>query len=372
MKTRKIFALALVIALFCLTACSSASGAADPEEKAKLLEMVGEYQSPSNNYQTHSKVWMGSENGKLYFYVINPISRRYQYDSTLCSIDAEGIHKIAVLRASDKEYVNNFNLSNGFLYFSSDTYDFSTPSSKLICYDFHNTINPFTILYRSYVSGQHSYPSNLDESIFFSLKDSNSHTSYLQVKGSRVISVSNSPETHILGNKTVIYDADYQHIGRVMVQDAQGLSKEIQMSYADERMIIPTEHGLLIHNYGPSDMLYYFDENGNLVNLFHADCYVSYSSVAVYNDRVFFSFDRYEKSGGGFLGMSGIRYENDSLIGTYVISLEDYSVRKLSDRIYSGLYIFDDSGIYACDNDCNVYKLSFDGEELGQILHYGL
>ena len=47
--------------------------------------------------------------------------------------------------------------------------------------------------------------------------------------------------------------------------------------------------------------------------------------------------------------------------GTYRISLKDYSVEKLNDNIYDGLYYFGDAYIYACDRDGGIYRLNLDG-----------
>ena len=342
-KTRKIFALALVIALFCLTACSSAFGAADSEEKAKLLDMVGEYQSPSNNYQKYADIWMGSVDGKLYFYIFRPESWRDHFGSYLCSVDSDGIHKIAALRMDDSVSVDIRYLEDGFLYYYLNDNNFSE-DAKLMCYDFHNREEPITLLYQTPFQGLHAYHSSADSSIYLSVSDKEDyHTSFLQVEGNRVMSSSDEPETHVLGDKKILLDIDYENSGRIMVSQADGEPQQIPLGYAKMRMLIPTEHGLLLHNYGQDDMLYYFDENGDMVQLFQAPCSFSESAAAVYKNRVYLSFMRYEKGHQGGLG-GWDRYENDTLIGTYVISLEDYSVRKLSDRIYSGLYIFDDSG----------------------------
>lgn len=84
----------------------------------------------------------------------------------------------------------------------------------------------------------------------------------------------------------------------------------------------------------------------------------------VFEDKLYYYVERYEKY--GILGMT--RFENDEIEGTFIINLKDLSVEKVSDKIYNGLYIFDDTGIYACDDKCNIVKLDFDGKMVGTLL----
>ena len=47
--------------------------------------------------------------------------------------------------------------------------------------------------------------------------------------------------------------------------------------------------------------------------------------------------------------------------GTYRISLKNYSVEKLNDNIYDGLYYFGGDYLYACNRDGCMYRLNLDG-----------
>ena len=41
---------------------------------------------------------------------------------------------------------------------------------------------------------------------------------------------------------------------------------------------------------------------------------------------------------------------------------------KLSDAVYTGLYIFDDEGIYACDGKGRIYFLDFDANVIDTLV----
>ena len=130
--------------------------------------------------------------------------------------------------------------------------------------------------------------------------------------------------------------------------------------------MIPCEEGLLIHNETNGDFLYFVEaDTGNAVALYTAECIYAYSAVNVYGDNAYLSFVRYTQWGP--LGLGGQVSEDDELNGTYRISLKDYSVTKISDEIYNGLFIFDDSGIYACNSDGQICKLDFNGNVLLRV-----
>ena len=82
------------------------------------------------------------------------------------------------------------------------------------------------------------------------------------------------------------------------------------------------------------------------------------TAVAIVGDDVYISLKRYE--GWGESGKGLRRYENDTLEGTWRISLTDFSAVKISDTIYNGLYCFGDV-LLACDESCSVYRLHPDG-----------
>ena len=138
----------------------------------------------------------------------------------------------------------------------------------------------------------------------------------------------------------------------------------MQLPYADKRTLIPCENGLLIHNEGRGELLYWVDEEGEVTSLFSVPCILSDSSVTVYGTSAYLSFIRYEKHGE----IGQVRYKNDTLEGTYKIDLRTFSAEKISDKVYCGLYNFDDTCIYACDEDCHIYKLDSEANIIDALI----
>lgn len=172
-------------------------------------------------------------------------------------------------------------------------------------------------------------------------------------------------EEYILnGNTYQVENRDGKH--EIVCYDRLGseriLSKEIPYG---TKSLIPCKQGLLVHNQQQGDLLYLIREDTEeIIELFTVECMVSVSAVNIHEDQVFLSFKRYEKHGE--FGM--LRFEDDTLEGTYRIDLNTYSIQKITDSIYNGLYIFDDTGIYACDEYCNIYLLDFDGNIISVLL----
>jgi len=128
--------------------------------------------------------------------------------------------------------------------------------------------------------------------------------------------------------------------------------------------IIPCDNGLLVYVEGGSNLLYYIPEETEIVEpLFNFPGFASDSAVNVHGEWVYVSFARYKSLDG--CGLT--KFEDDTMEGTYRINLTDGTSEKLSDAIYTGLFIFDNTGIYACKQGC-IYKLDFDGNVIMTLL----
>jgi hypothetical protein len=192
-------------------------------------------------------------------------------------------------------------------------------------------------------------------------------SSYILIENAQMIGEVAQLETYnVCGREYVLVGEREQ--AKLMRYDSYGnlYSYEAEIPYGEKNMI-PCENGLLIHNETNGDFLYFIEaETGNAVELFAVDCIYALSAVNVHNGYAYLSFVRY--TDWGPLNIGGKRDENDELNGTYRICLTDYSVEKLSDDIYNGLFIFDDTGIYACNEDGCIYKLDFDGQRVLTLL----
>lgn len=191
-------------------------------------------------------------------------------------------------------------------------------------------------------------------------------TSYKVIGESEYLEEVRQYETYTIGEYSYVLEGKREQADLIRY-DAEGnrYSLEDEVPYGEKSMI-PCENGLLIHNETNGDFLYFVEaETGNVVELFTVECIYASSAVNVHDGYAYLSFVRYTEWGP--LGIGGKRDETDELNGTYRISLEDYSVEKISDEIYNGLYIFDDTGIYACNADYQVFKLDFDGYVTAQL-----
>ena len=135
---------------------------------------------------------------------------------------------------------------------------------------------------------------------------------------------------------------------------------------ADYRALVPYGDSLFLLNAGHEEVLYQIDPDGQIRLLFQEiPCMCTDVCVNFYENYAFVSFRRWESYDSGF-GMK--RYENDTLEGTYRIDLKDGSTKKISDSIYNGMFIFDDSGIYCSNHDGDISKIDFDGNLLTKIV----
>ena len=101
------------------------------------------------------------------------------------------------------------------------------------------------------------------------------------------------------------------------------------------------------------------ESDQKITPVFTFDCLMSESSIALHENKIFLSVRRYREFGPLSLGY--LIDSNDDLEGLYTINMSDFSVRKISDSFYTGLYNLDGTCLYGCDTDGNVYKIAFDG-----------
>lgn len=312
---------------------------------------------PANNRQYQASVWLGAFEGKLYFYPhCGYASRRTMYDGFMCVFENGGVTILKDLEAGKTSVIMQGFLSP-FLYYWDNNASLSKQSDFLYCYDLQSGED------RQLCSGEAMLMHNSHESdkglFYFPLWVENGETpKFVCVKDGAFSKVAPLTKGYHLNGRTYYAVAEYGDTAeRILCQDENGFVNEIPMGYAHHRSVIPCENGLIIHNESGSDILYWINEAGDVQKLFSVECLDSRSAVNVHGTDVYLSLKRYKEYGE--IGMK--RYENDTLEGTYRISLTDYSVQRLSDQIYDGLYNFDDTCLYACDENCNIFQIDFNG-----------
>lgn len=161
----------------------------------------------------------------------------------------------------------------------------------------------------------------------------------------------------------------------IVCYDSEGNRSVLNLPYGEWRTMFPCEKGLLIHNYGQKNPLYIVEEDGELVELFPVEGCNIETAVNTWKNYVYISIMRYEEFSTDLskgVGIKGgyVPYENDTFVGTYRICLDDYSAEKISDEIYSELYIFDGTGIYAAKENGETVKLDFNGKVIDILITY--
>lgn len=331
------------------------------------------YNSAANNWQYRASVWMGVCNSKLYFIPtgVSTLSQK-KYEDWLCTLDDGKIKRLIDLQDIDPEIIG---LVNNNLYVQS------WPSQKagaLYCINLSGMERKELFSFSQMPERDGRYARFLrnvyfaeNKTLYLPILPEHLETPhFLHVSGESVLGVSTIPDEYFLGDYKYSLEMEYgSAVENVIRTGADGVRETLNFDPALVRFVIPTEDGLLIHNQRPftsKGVLYYIDESGSITELFSVPQLQSESVVTIYGDEVFLSLKRWED--WGEIGMR--RYDDDAVEGTYRISLSDYSVEKISDKIYNGLYIFDDTGIYACDETSNIFKLDFDGNLVETVLSW--
>lgn len=349
-KVPVLFVLIVVMLFFCaetLIACSYSSVNTYPQTQKNIM-FIGCQYYPGNSRQYEASVQMTVFEEHLYF-------------SSESSGDSG--RALYVLKDGKIEQVTQLArdvmaMGEGFVYYSDADGD---AQWGLYCYEIASgrTTKVMPMERNVYGSCMDWYPSCFAEDGTFYLC---AYDTRWPVTGTVAGEPTQSPETYTLGGYR-FYTAER----KLMRQEGSGIPQSLSADVPDGlKYMIPCEGGLLVHKqYGDLGLYFVEEASGEIVELFSAPCFYSVSALNVRGKDVYLSFKRFEKE-----GLFGVytRFRNDEMEGTYRICLENYAVEKISDKIYDGLYIFDDTGIYACDEDCRVYKLDFDGNVIATIL----
>lgn len=338
--------LAAVLLLLCgcfLIACDKTSGNTPIQQDVTILD----YQyHPGNSRQYEASVQMTAFDGRLYF-----------------SLSGERTRSLYVLKEGKMEQVTQLSedvmaMGDGYVYYSDVN---SNSEWCLYCYDISANEAAMLMPMERHVRGN-----SMDWRTSY-LTDDGTYCFYADdacypITGTTIGEPVQTRETYAIGNHSYYID------GRTLMRKHAGEPPQNLSEYVPDgvKSMISCEGGLLVHNANNGNLLYFIEEeSGEIVELFSVPCIYSVSAVNVHGTDVFLSFKRFEKEG---LFGSYVRFKNDTMEGTYRISLNDYAVEKISDEIYNGLFIFDDTGIYACDEDCHIYKLDFDGNVIMSLL----
>lgn len=311
-----------------------------------IVSIENQYNSPSNSFQNQAKVILGTSDGKLYF-CTNRIAgqfdrtKYYKYISVFDNGSAERLKQVDWFIGFSGEYAYYLSAKSGTEY-------------NLFCYHLSTGVTTFLAT----VMGNAQSKSFFMNDIFYVPTDQTA-VDYYVISGSCVQGVKEITKAYQLDSaEFAIVEDEYR------LQCDNDIVSSVSIGI--EASIIPCEYGLLIHNsYGGNQILYLIEKgSGRIVDLFSYTCVGSESAVAIYKDAVYLSVVCYEKVGD----LSLVDPQSVSLQGTYRISLTNYTSEKLSEHIYNGMYIFDDTGIYVIDDKCHIYKVDFEGNLIMTLL----
>ena len=131
-------------------------------------------------------------------------------------------------------------------------------------------------------------------------------------------------------------------------------------------VLYPCADGWLLHISTGSMPLCFISSDGVVTPVFEYACLDSVSSFNCYGDYGFLSVKRYEQWDSMNYGL--LPYENDTISGLYRINLTDHTAEKISDNDYRGIFIFDDTSLFVCDNDGGVYQLDYNGNRITTVV----
>jgi len=172
-------------------------------------------------------------------------------------------------------------------------------------------------------------------------------TSWLAVTGNTCVEVTDVHETYELDGRRYYWKKINGNSKLVCYDVANDKEDILESAKIKPNRLIPTDHGIgMCTGFNESLLCFIEKGSGKVVTLFTGkDPDAIYrSAVNVHNEYAYLSIYREHIND---LGWYAIKEQNEE-DGTYRINLKDYSVEKINDTSYTGLYIFDDTGIFAC------------------------
>ncbi len=362
-----LIAVCVVAVVFCVYKILRQVLPKDISVTANPVQITGNEYNYINNLQVDAHVVLFSHEGRLYYYQrTEPTPTQFLkgYEGTIFRIDKGRLAKTGqadmVVVGARNHYLYGFRPGEGKNYIFYD-YDFisnnATSYAKVDYFCYHPAITGCIFAQ----DGTIYFPDATD------VEFNEYYTNYYSIKDSEFSQPEAMVETYVsdMGTYTI---RKGEQFGDVYFQ-AKGSEEQVKLDIpGGNKFFIPVEQGVLVYCYNNvhTTLLYLIrNDTGEIVKLFHNDeKYVARQAINVYGEYVYLSVDL---SAGDVLGTVD---PDDPMQGTFRISLQDYSIEEIARKPYCGLYIFDDTGIYVCDEKCNVTKLDFDGNVIDEIVKY--
>ena len=325
----------MIVMLICSVNCDLESKSKSAIHESVVVESGDNRITNATITSNDRSAWMGIYQDELYFIPFYPF--KGPYNGWLCKFGLDGVQKVAKLNNTSVVY----GMVDSYLYYNSTKK--TSSHCPIMCYDF--TDQTIHEVYSGKIN--YDYPRLfIGNEVYLPIYDETYHISnppdYVRIKGKEPAEITTTINGETIGEMTLY---------KKVVADSVTVFNE-------KRAMIQTKYGTVMLGYSNTDdKLFILDTDGQVISLFSIPCMWYEGTITAVDDSIYLSFVRYEKYGDW--GM--LRYENDTLEGTYRISLKDYSVEKLNGDIYNGLYYFGGSYIFACDRNGNMYRLNLDG-----------
>lgn len=330
---RKIF---IAIVLLILLACTVllARGCVRVSLQEVVLEEPLDVQTNYIQYCAHTKLF--ASNGRLYIFPVEDLylhwsgRRFYALDRGRLTIAKEHDH-----------VTQEFAVKDGILYYRR--YD---PERRAHCnYAYDLLSGEEYFLTEIYADIQQTIQGDL-----FVRNYVGGEPEYYPIEGTQLKEKVDSVEPRYpLGDYTYTVEQAYVV---AYTPDGERIELENEFRYM---ALVPCERGLLLFSRYYPNSLYLIQQPGTEPELLMKCPSFLEGGIAVYKNSVYVSFDSWEDS-------------PEDAGGTYRIDLEDFSKEKISDEGYRGLYIFDDTGIFACDKEGSIVKLDWNGKVTKTLL----
>lgn len=341
----------IVMVLLCSPGCKSYGGQYTINSQGLSFEKTT--YNPANDMQYGAYTHLGVSDGKMYFWPSGLIRYAYRtrFDRNICMFTQDGAEKLSRL-----DY-GLLSIHNGFAYYIQDGADYTwrtnsldllTGEKKLLLADFKTSLDFYYLEDTLYYSG------NSDSSAFY------------PISGNSVGPLQPGPQIFQLSQGKYFLDDCQSDEDAQVIFRHDGADAILDGIPPGNKSIIPTQVGLLIYVAGHGQLLYLIPDGENtVIELFSAPCLRSDSAVNVHGEYVYLSVKRYTFD---FEHDCTVLIDNDPSAGTFRINLKNYSCEKLSDSTYNGLFIFDDNGIYATDDQGRILRLDFAGKLVQTVL----
>lgn len=309
--------------------------------------------------QPDANVWMCAYKNEIFIFIPRGSNRRNKYTDCIISLSkGEIVYKF--------DYrIKILGYSNGIIYFVAPEENIEGTIIGMFDMSIKN-INWLECDYKIEHTRTSVYMSS--ESICIPIEENSDGYNYAVVSGKSIISY--KQEVPVTYYKDVYYylSRPYPMKGiyngvlteDVITKGIDGNEKRIELDGASIPLsIFQISESVVLYCINGRTPLSIIESDQKITPVFTFDCLMSESSIALHENKIFLSVRRYREFGPLSLGY--LIDSNDDLEGLYTINMSDFSVRKISDSFYTGLYNLDGTCLYGCDTDGNVYKIAFDG-----------